>query len=193
VTQIRLREGEACAPPSQLLWDSVWVQEPVTLLTAEGGFADWTLSDPDEAGNHKGLRARATLHTATLILLFTDRRPEADAEISADDPRGWWGDSILFEGDANERPLGSLLWTLERGTLGEQTLIAAKEMAEDALSVLAAQGAVARTEVETEADILNGRLHIGVRHFARDGAAIYDQRFAALWGQHAKFPAAQRL
>lgn len=190
---IRVREQEACSPQPFLLWDTVWIQEPITLLTAEGGFGDWEVGKGDEPGNVGGLRAKAALHTATLILLFTDKRAPDDAPLEREDPRGWWGDSILFEGEPYERELGSHLWMLERGTLSEQTALVAQEMCEQALSVLAEQGVVANTEVEVEADVAAGQLLIGVRHFSHSGATAYDQRFGIIWGQGMRYPAAQTL
>lgn len=191
--KITIRDSEACSPQPQLLWDTVWVQDPVTTITAQGGFGDWGLSKGDEPGNVGGLRANAALHTATLILLFTDKRAPDDAELDSDDPRGWWGDSIVFETDPWERDLGSHLWMLERGTLDEQTALIAQEMCEQALSVLAEQGMVAETQVEVEARQWEGQLLIAVRHFSHAGAVAYDQKFAVLWGQSVRFPDAQRL
>jgi len=191
--KITFRDSEACRPQPQLLWDHVWVQAPITHLTAQGGFGDWGLSKGDEPGNVGGLRATAALHTATLICLFTDKRAPGDATLDSDDPRGWWGDSIPYAGDPFERELGSLLWMLERGTLDEQTELIALEMAEQALAVLAEQGIVAETQVEVEARPADGQLLIAVRHFSHDGAKAYDQKFEVLWGQTVRYPEAQRL
>lgn len=191
---IRVRAEEACRPQPQLLWDTVWVQEPPTTLTAQGGFGDWAIGEGDEPGNVGGLRAKAALHTATLLQLMTDARAADDAEIDGEDPRGWWGDSIRFPDDPPGRGIGCTLWELERGRLDDTDIpLRAQEIVEDAMSVFADQGVVARTEVEVEADVANGRLLIGVRHFSHDGAAAYDQKFAALWGQHVIYPLAQTL
>lgn len=192
--KINLRETEACDPQPQLIWDHVWVQEPLTELTATGGFADYQVGTGDEPGNVGGLQAKAQLHTATLMLLFTDKRAPADAKLDNDDPRGWWGDSIKFEGDLYERDLGSHLWMLERGTLDDTEIpLRAREMCEQALSVLIEQGMVAETIVETEADPERGVLLIGVRHFSHTGNVAYDQKFEVLWGQTVRWPGAQTL
>jgi hypothetical protein len=50
-THISLRSTEACDPETFGLWDSFWIQDPITHLTAQGGYADWGYSDPDEIGN----------------------------------------------------------------------------------------------------------------------------------------------
>lgn len=193
--KINVRSEEACLPQPFLLWDTFWIQDPVTVLTAQGGFGDWGYSDPDEAGNLKGLRARAALHTATLLCLFTDRRSPDDMPIDGDDQRGWWGDgeTVRFAADPFDQEMGSLLWTLERGTLSEQTAIIAEEMCYAALRVLIDQGIVARTEVEATALPWEGQLRIIVRHFSHEGATAYDQRFGIIWRQHAQHPDAQTL
>lgn len=193
MVKINIRQNEPCEAQPQLLWDHVWVQEPLTHLTAQGGFADWAVSAKDEPGNIGGLQAKAALHTATLILLFTDKRAPTDAALDSDDPRGWWGDSILFEGDQFERELGSHLWMLERGTLSDETGLIAQEMCEQALSVLVEQGMVAETQVEVEVRTWEGMLLIGVRHFSMSGATLYDQKFEVLWGQTVRWPTEQQL
>lgn len=194
VLSIRVRAEEACRPQPQLLWDTVWVQDPVTTLTAQGGFGDWQVGAGDEVGNVGGLQSKAALHTATLIQLMTDHRAPDDLEIEGTDPRGWWGDSIKFPDEPVERGLGCNLWELERGRLDDVEIpLRAQEMVEQAMAVFVDQGVVARTEVEVEANPIEGQLLIGVRHFSRDGAAVYDQKFAALWGQHVIYPLAQTL
>lgn len=182
MTGITIRDTEACEPQPNLLWDSVWWQR----LDAQGGYADWILAGPaDQVESRGGLRAEASLHTATLILLFTDARLPADSTYKPDDGdrRGWWGESIKLDGEPDAAALGSLLWTLERSVLNAETARLAKEYAEDALAVLASQGMVARTEVETAVNTDFGRLELVVRHYAQDGTKAYEQRFDKLWGQ----------
>lgn len=183
--QIRIRDSEGCEVQPHLLWDSVWHQE----IGAEGGFADWHLESPVADGgdpaNQGGLRARATLHTATMILLFTDARaPEGEAlPDMSEDRRGWWGDSYPLPGEPEDARLGSLLWLLERSPLDDATRITARDYVAEALDTLRLQGAVARTDVDVVTDILAGRLEILVRHYSHSGATIYDQRFDVLWRQ----------
>ena len=180
MSTIRFRDQESCDFQPDLQWDTVWVQR----LDASGGYGDWILAGPDEPDNAGGLRAQAALHTAMLLCLFTDRRlPDGMANPGNDgDRRGWWGDSVPIEGEPDV-PLGSLLWTLERGVLNERTALAAQDYAEEALAVLARQGAVARTAVTVGADAQLGRLDILVEHYSHDGARVYEQKFARLWGQ----------
>jgi phage gp46-like protein len=178
---IRVRDTEACERQPQLLWDTIWIQR----LDASGGYGDWILAGAgDQVESRGGLRAEAALHTATMLCLFTDRQAEDDDTLPTDDGdrRGWWGDSVRLD-DEPEVPLGSRLWLLERATLTDRTPALALDYAEEALAVLADQGAVARTEVETSADRSTGALFIVVRHFSHDGARVYDQRFGVLWEQ----------
>lgn len=178
---IRVRDTEACERQPQLLWDTIWIQR----LDASGGYGDWILAGAgDQVESRGGLRAEAALHTATMLCLFTDRQAEDDDTLPTDDGdrRGWWGDSVRLD-DEPEVPLGSRLWLLERATLTDRTPALAQDFAEEALAVLAEQGAVARTEVETSADRSSGALFIIVRHFSHDGARVYDQRFGVLWEQ----------
>lgn len=178
---IRIRAAEACERQPHLLWDTVWVQR----LDASGGWGDWILAGPgDQTESQGGLRSETSLHTATLIQLFTDRRLPDDLANPFDDadPRGWWGDSIRLEGEP-EQPLGSLLWTLHRSVLDARVALLAKDYAAEALQTLIDQGAVARTDIETGFDELAGVLWMTVRHYSEDGARVFDQRFAVLWDQ----------
>lgn len=179
---IRIRDAEACAPRQpHLLWDTVWVQR----LNASGGYGDWLLAGPDDqAASQGGLRSESSLHTATLLCLFSDRRlPEGYAAPNDDgDRRGWWGDSVKLSGEpAGE--FGSLLWTLERSRLDDRITQLAADYAREALQTLIEQGAVARTDVTSESDTLQGTLMLSVRHFSADGAKRYEQKFAVLWEQ----------
>lgn len=177
----RTRDAEGCETQPELAWDSVWINR----LDASGGYADWWLADADETGNQGGLRAKAALHTATMLCLFTDKRRPADLPASRyddPDPRGWWGDSIRVEGEP-EVEMGSWLWLLERAALTDTTIQQAYDYAMDALAVLKDQGAVAATEVEVMADKARGLLALEVRHFSQAGGEIYRQQFDVSWQQ----------
>lgn len=180
--QIRYRDDEACDRQPELAWDTIWVQR----IDASGGFGDWLLAGPsDQAESRGGLRAEAQLHTATLLILFTDARAPADARLPTPDGdrRGWWGDSVRLDGEP-ERALGSLVWLeVERAILNEATAARVKDRAAAALAVLIEQGAVARTDIETEVRPADGYLALRVAHYGHDGARMYDQRFALLWDQ----------
>ena len=178
---IRIREKEGCEPQPSLDPDSVWVQDE---LSADGGYADFALAEADETGNVGGLRARAALHTAIIIQLFTDRRAPAYLVDDGDDRRGWWGDSVDMDAAFDGREMGSLIWTqVERGTLSDDTAMTVKDMAEEALQVLIDQGAVARFDIRAKAHVAAGTLELEVDAFGSDGAKIYEQRFANVWRQ----------
>ena len=174
---VRFRDAEACEPEVHLLWDTVWIQR----LDASGGYGDWILAGPgDTAESRGGLRAQAALHTATMLQLFSDAR--AGDSASDSDPRGWWGNAIRLDGEPDAE-LGSRLWTLERSALTDRLAQQAHDIVTEAMAVLASQGAVARTEVETSIDRRQGALLIVIRHYSHAGARIYDQRFGVLWQQ----------
>jgi phage gp46-like protein len=65
----------------------------------------------------------ATLNTAIVISLFTDRY---DSTLNKG---GWWGD----ERADNPYPLGSRLWTLSKNKVDSQTLLSAEDYAREAL------------------------------------------------------------
>ncbi len=180
--QIRYRDAEGCETQPSLAWDTIWVQR----LDASGGFGDWILAGPaDQIDSRGGLRAEAAIHTATLLQLFTDARAPLDVALPTPDGdrRGWWGDSIRLDGEP-DRPVGSLVWLeVERAILDEATAARVKRRASESLDVLAEQGAVARTEIETEVRRDQGFLGLRVAHYGHDGARMYDQRFAVLWNQ----------
>lgn len=181
---VRIRAAEGCERVPNLLWDTIWVER----IDASGGYGDWVLADiargdqPESAG---GLRAEAALHTATMIQLFTDARAP-DGETIPDESgnrRGWWGDSIKLEGEPDGET-GSLIWLeVTRAVLSDTTARAVRDHAADALATLADQGAVARTEVETEAHRDRGLLTLLVRHYDAAGGEIYARRFAVVWDE----------
>lgn len=178
-----IRQNEACETDPHLPWDSVWIQDSDN---AQGGYADWGLAEADEVGNQVGLRAKSALHTAILICLFTDLRLPDDREPTSNDPdrRGWHGDTYDIRTERGERDMGSLLWTLERGTLTEfVTAELAKSYCLEALQTLIDQGVVASFAVETEVDVIGGLLKIQVSAFSKDGSEQYSQRFGYAWEQ----------
>jgi len=86
-----------------------------TILDSIGSAGDWQVTAGDLADD-------ATLATAVLLSLLTDRRAAAD-DVLPDprdaDRRGWWGD-LTLEGEAEE-PLGSRLWLLSRAPANDET------------------------------------------------------------------------
>lgn len=181
--QIRTRSAEGCERQPHLIWDTIWVQR----LDASGGYGDWILSGPDDQVEAAGgLRSETSLHTATLICLFSDRRLPDGYDNPNDDGarRGWWGDSVKVPGEpAGE--FGSLLWTLERSRLDRRVVKLAEDYAREALETLIEQGAVARTEVSAAGDESSGCLTLSVKHFSQSGSELYAQHFQVLWRQEA--------
>lgn len=180
---VRWRETGACEPQASFIWDSVFYNRP----DASGGYADWMLagkSDPKE--QRGGLRARMMLATAVLIQVFSDARlPEGMPHPGDDgDPRGWWGDSIKLPDEPESFQTGSLLWAVtDRAVLNAETAEAAKEVVEDALDHIVAQGAVSRFEVRVEAQIVAGILAISIDGFDHAGNPVLNAVYDVLWEQ----------
>ncbi|NEW96650.1 phage GP46 family protein [Rhodopseudomonas sp. BR0G17] len=179
-----IRQSEGCAAEATVLWDSVWA--------AEIGGADYALADSDETGNRGGLRSKATLATAVVLMLFTDRRidPNHPLWFLADgDRRGYWGDGADVRADLGEGPLGSYLWLLERAPMTVRGLSVgtwAEQFANEALKPLLDQGACARIDITSQVDAAAGVLFLFVQIYAADGSTLYDQKFSILWNQVAR-------
>jgi phage gp46-like protein len=179
----RMRDAEGCEPVGNLLWDTRWLNS----VNGYGGYGDWIMADADDPAEQRGgMRARMQLHTAMLICLFTDKRlPDYMTPPGNDtDRRGWWGNSIRLEGEP-EAELGSLLWTLERGTVAGNGDTAGKavDYATEALQVLIDQGAVARFEITATSDAVRGRLELNVAAFDRAGNVLARPVFDIVWQQ----------
>lgn len=180
----RISEGSDAQP--NLLWDSVW--QPW------GGVADWAAAEADEAQNRGGLRAKAALHTAVILALFTDKRMPDNHPLryllaENADPRGWFGDGEDVRADLSEVEMGSLLWIFERSILTEEIGRWVEAIALEALQPLIAQRAAARIEAQADVQSAINRCDLAVQMYAKDGSKIYDFRFADLWRQTASSPA----
>lgn len=183
MADLQLRISEGNEPQPKLLWDSVWHPNE--------GVADWAPAG-NETLNVGGLRAQQALHTAVILALFTDvQMPEGHplAYLVEDgDRRGYWGDGIDVRDDLGEAALGSLLWIFERAPLTEEIRRWVEVVALEALAPLKKQGIAARIEVQAYAQQAFNRLDLHIQIYGRDGAQIYDQKFADLWAQTASAP-----
>ncbi|GJE54586.1 phage GP46 family protein [Methylobacterium thuringiense] len=182
---IRIREAEGCSGNPYLVPDTVWLTDPsFTTGTEQGG--DWALAGPDETDNRGGLQAKAGIVSAVILALFTDRRCPEDHPLrylADSDPRGWWGDAIDVDASAAEADLGSLLWLFERAPATEDIRRWVETIAFDALSPLTQQQAVAKVVTAATLNEAQGRIELLVDLYGKDGATMYSQRFANLWGQ----------
>lgn len=83
------------------------------------------------------------LGSLALMSVMTDARAlPVQLDIETDDLRGWWGDAL------DGRPLGGLLWTLERAKTTEENRRRAADFAAGSLAWMVADGIAGQVEVE---------------------------------------------
>ena len=176
--EFRTRSNEGCEDQPSLLWDSIW--------SPGEGLANWSLAGPAEPLNRGGLRARAALHTAVVLCLFTWRRIPDDHPLRKyvdGDPGGYWGDGIDVRVDLGETPMGSYLHAFRRAPLDETIRRWIEVVALEALQPLFAQGACVRIEAQAIMHAAVDRVELAVQLYGRDGTKIYDQKFDQVWKQ----------
>lgn len=175
----RIRVGEGEQPQVNYLWDSQW--------SPPEGAADWALAGPAEPRNRGGLQARAALHTAIVLLLFTDRRIPDDHPLvkllDDGDHRGWWGDGADVDRTRDETELGSLLWIFERSYLNEDIRRHVEAIALEALAPLTAQGVATRIDCQAAIFPTLNRIDLSVQVYGRNGTRVYEARFDDIWKQ----------
>lgn len=180
--RVRIDEGSQAQPI--LLWDSVW--------SPPAGMADWVLAGPEEPQNRGGLRARAALHTAVIIALFTDKRmPEnhpLERLIDDGDRRGWFGDGVDLRTEHGETEMGSLLWIFQRAMLTEDIRRWVEAIAIEALAPLLRQKVASRIEAQATAMFAANRCDLAIQIYGRDGSQTYDYLFDDIWQQTATAP-----
>lgn len=116
------------------------------------------------------------LPRAVLISLFTWRRANPDDELPSTNKFGWWGDT--YPQSTNDR-IGSRLWLLSREKLTTETVLRAKEYAEESLQWLIDDGVAAAVQVQAERQELD-RLALGVKIVRGDGTSL-NIRFSSVW------------
>lgn len=139
---------------------------------------DWALAPSMVAGLYLGLEEDTGLETAVMLSLFTDRRAEDGDALpgSADDKRGWWGDSYAkVAGDK----FGSRLWLLSREKQTPMVLVRAKRYAEEALAWLIEDGIARAVNVSAEI-VQQSVLGLGIE-IIRSAAPPQKYRFETFW------------
>lgn len=113
------------------------------------------------------------------LSLFSDARAHPDDVIPAGaERRGWWAD--IFDGDA----FGSRLWLLDRSVVTQETVLRARDYANEALAWLVADGVAAAVDVVTSRMVSdNGAAGIALQVTVTRGdqtpAQVY--KFANIW------------
>jgi len=113
---------------------------------------------------------------SVIISLFTWRRANPDDELPGTNKYGWWGDTYA---DTNNDRIGSRLWLLSRSKLTAQTVLQAKEYAEEALQWLIDDGVAASVQVQSERWDLE-TLALGITLTRGDKTTI-NIRFSNAW------------
>ena len=159
------------------LWDNNWI--PGTDFTFVGG-SDWRVDIPNS-----DLANESALHTAVVMLLFTDRRAPTGVDLPGEDGdrRGWWGDYVDIRIENSEQEMGSLLWLRERSILTDNSEREIQTDCEIALTPLIQQGAVAEFVVNVNVDKRRGSALIQISLFSQNGDLRYQQRFHRIWQQ----------
>lgn len=116
------------------------------------------------------------LARAVVISLFSWRRASSDDDLPGKSREGWWADTF-----SDNDPIGSKLWLLSRSKLTDETLIRAKEYAEDSLRWMVADGVAGEISVEAERDGAD-RLNLLVT-ITKPGASEMMMRFQDVWGK----------
>jgi phage gp46-like protein len=111
---------------------------------------------------------------AVVASLFTWRAAEEE-DLPTDDGRcrGWWADALA------DGPLGSRLWTLERAKVTAATVVRARQLAEEALDWMVAEGLATSVDVTAERRGIDA-IALGVR-VLRDERVLAELLFANLW------------
>jgi phage gp46-like protein len=116
------------------------------------------------------------LPRAVIISLFTWRRANPDDELPGNNKHGWWGDTWP---QIDSDRIGSRLWLLSRAKLTNETVLRAKEYAEEALQWLIDDGIAAAVQVQSERHDLF-ELALGIKIIRGDQSTL-TVRFANVW------------
>jgi phage gp46-like protein len=110
----------------------------ITIVVGPDGRADWSV------GNG-GIVTGGDLVTAIYVSIFSWGVLPADQAPpdGTGDPRGWWGDTY------EDRPIGSLLWTLQRAVISDRPsfLARAKQLVVLSVDWIEADGVASSVDV----------------------------------------------
>lgn len=129
-------------PQGGSLWTTHSTSRNGTVCGDEcGDCLDWLVSG-------SGFQSEGQIRTLAINYLLSDARSQ-DGDVNPCDPsdrRGWWATTCRDDGFE----LGSRLWLLENSRLNDETVLIAREYAEEALGRLVDNGLAERIVVDVE-------------------------------------------
>lgn len=140
--------------------------------------------------SNTGLQAQHSLHTAIIMLLFTDAKcaPEELKSEFNGDRRGWAGDSFDIDKTNGETELGSKLWLYRRHELTDETARQIEFEVRRALQPLLNQHVVAKMNIVAQTVKTQSRINLTIELFGRDGGILHAPKFDLLWSDIAANP-----
>lgn len=164
-----------------LVPDLIWQND---LTVGRFGFADFELASVDEPQNAGGLAAYRPFDTAVILCLMCDKRRPVDVpdHSGTGERRGWYGDTFDINEQEGEGELGSLLWTLERAPISDDTGITAVAFCHDALQTLVKQGLCDHFDISYTLDPPNGALILKVTAYATGRGYFYANEIPVVVG-----------
>lgn len=163
--EIRIRGNEGHESPVNLLIDTVW--------DVNRNRGVWVI-------DNQMLKCTNPLYTCILLCLFTDKRAIDGMEIpdGTDDKRGWFGDSVLLDG---EFEIGSWLWILDRAVLNDETELKAHDYTLDALQPLLDQNVIGELKVNVLANKSDNKLELDIACYSHKDGDYMQQQFNIWW------------
>ncbi|MCJ8322796.1 MAG: phage GP46 family protein [Rhizobiales bacterium] len=165
--EIRIRHNEGLADQPNLLIDTVWDVKKKCGI--------WII-------DNQMLKHDSALYTCIILCLFTDKKlgEGMTAPDGTKDQRGWFGDSLLLDG---EFEIGSYLWTLDREYLTDGIEQTASDFAVEALQPLVDQKVISQLNVQSKIDRSASQLEISLDCFSHKDQKAINQKFNLWWEQ----------
>jgi phage gp46-like protein len=171
MVEIVIKRQQDPAGRMAVLPDLVWQTD----MDNGFGYADFELASDLEYKNRGGLAAYRPIETAIVIQLFSHaRRSVDDEDFSGSGKRsGWFGNGFDVVIEDGEDEVGSLLWTLMRAPLTDDTGLLAIAYARRALNCLIRQEIIDHFDISYELDKDAGRINLAISAIGATGDNLY--------------------